>query len=122
LILADENIIGAVIARLRADGHDVERIAELAPSIADVDVLGRAVACGRVLLTDDKDFDELVVLESRPHRGVVLLRFAGMRPVERADLVGRLFAGGLQPFVDAFTVVQGDGRVRTRRVATPGRG
>jgi hypothetical protein len=45
-----------------------------------------------------------------------------MRPVERADLVGRLFAGGLQPFVDAFTVVQGDGRVRTRRVATPGRG
>ncbi|MDO9280403.1 MAG: DUF5615 family PIN-like protein [Pseudomonadota bacterium] len=62
----------------------MEWIAELAPSIADVDVLGRAVAGGRVLLTDDKDFGELVVLESRPHRGVVLLRLAGMRPVERA--------------------------------------
>jgi predicted nuclease of predicted toxin-antitoxin system len=122
VILADENVIGAVVTRLRADGHDVEWIAELAPSIADVDVLSRAVAGGRVLLTDDKDFGELVVLESRPHRGVVLLRLAGMRPVERADLVGRLFAGGLQPFVDAFTVVQADGRVRTRRVATLGRG
>lgn len=70
-----------------------------------------------MLLTDDKDFGELVVLESRPHRGVVLLRLAGMRPVDRADLVGRLFAGGHQPFVDAFTVVHVDGRVRTRRVA-----
>ena len=117
MILADENIIGAVVMRLRADGHDVDWIAELAPSIADVQVLERAVASGRVLLTDDKDFGELVILESRPHRGVVLLRLAGMRPADRADLVGRLFAGGVQPFVDTFTVVQADGRIRTRRVS-----
>jgi predicted nuclease of predicted toxin-antitoxin system len=122
VILADENIIGAIVARLRADGHDVEWIAELAPSIADVDVLGRAVGGGRVLLTDDKDFGELVVRESRPHRGVVLLRLAGMRPVERADFVGRLFARGVEPFVDAFTVVQADGRVRTRQVVALRRG
>jgi hypothetical protein len=44
-----------------------------------------------------------------------------MRPADRADLVGRLFAGGHQPFVDAFTVVQADGRVRTRRMVTFGR-
>jgi predicted nuclease of predicted toxin-antitoxin system len=121
VILADENIIGAVVMRLRADGHDVEWIVELAPSIADVHVLERAFVGGRVLLTDDKDFGELVVLESRPNRGVVLLRLAGMRPADRADLVARLFAGGVQPFVDAFTVVQADGRVRTRRfTALPG--
>ena len=81
-----------------------------------------SVAGGRVLLTAHKDFGELVILESGPHRGVVLLRLAGMPPVERADLVGRLFAGGLQAFVDAFTVVQGDGRVRTRHVGALGRG
>ena len=86
-----------------------------APSLPDPDVLSRAMRDGRVLLTDDKDFGELVVREGRPHRGVVLLRLAGMPVVERAELVSRLFAASSADLVDAFTVVEPDGRVRVRR-------
>ncbi len=121
MILADENIVGAVVARLREDGWDAVWIAEIAPSIEDADVLARAVGDGRVLLTDDKDFGELVVREGRAHRGVVLLRLAGMPAADRAELVSRLFASAAADLVDAFTVVEPDGRVRVRRtVAGPG--
>ncbi len=117
MILADENIVSAVVSRLRDDGWDVVWIAEVAPSIADPNVLARAVSDGRVLLTDDKDFGEMVVREGRAHRGVVLLRLAGMPVIERAELVSRMFASASAELVDAFTVVERDGRVRVRRAA-----
>lgn len=119
MILADENIVSAVVVRLRADGLDVVWIAETAPSIVDTDVLARAHSDGRILLTDDKDFGELVVREGRPHRGVVLLRLSGMPLDARAELVSRLFAASAAELVDAFTVVEPDGRVRVRRAALP---
>lgn len=81
----------------------------------DPGVLARAVAESRILLTDDKDFGELVVREGRPHRGVVLLRLAGLSLPERADLVSRLIATSSADLVDAFTVLERDGRVRVRR-------
>ncbi len=115
MILADENIVSAVVSRLREDGWDVVWIAEVAPSIADPDVLARAMDDGRVLLTDDKDFGELVVREGRAHRGVVLLRLAGMPVLDRAELVSRPFASASADLIDAFTVLEPDGRVRVRR-------
>jgi len=115
VILADENIVADVVARLRADGQDVVWIAELSPSIADGEVLERAAREGRVLVTDDKDFGELVVREGRPHRGVLLLRLHGMPPQERAALVSRVFARLGGELRDAFTVVERDGAVRIRK-------
>lgn len=117
MILADENIIRAIVDRLRADGMDVVWIAEVDPSVDDPGVLARAVAEHRVLLTDDKDFGELVVREGRPHCGVVLLRLAGMTPAERAELVSRLFTSAGSDLSDAFTVLERDGRIRVRRSA-----
>jgi predicted nuclease of predicted toxin-antitoxin system len=61
VILADENVPAAVVARLRADGRDVEWVAEALPAASDADVLAWAWRTGRRLLTDDKDFGELVV-------------------------------------------------------------
>ena len=115
MILADENIIAAVIARLRADGWDVVSVAEVSPSIDDAAVLSLAARDGRVLLTDDKDFGELVVREGQAHSGVVLLRLAGTPVAERAEMVSRLFAASMKELIGAFTVVDRDGRVRVRK-------
>lgn len=120
MILADENVVSAIVQRLRADGWDVVWIAEVSPSIDDPDVLDRAARDSRILVTDDKDFGELVVRERRSHRGVVLLRLAGMSPGDRAELVSRLFAASCAELVGAFTVVDREGRVRIRKVIEPG--
>ena len=62
-------------ARLRQAGHDVLWIRESAPGIPDVAVLARAQAEGRLLITFDKDFGDLVFRQgAEVSCGVVLFR------------------------------------------------
>lgn len=72
--LADECVAGPVVARLREAGHDVTYMAELAPSTSDPDAIAPAHREGRLLLTEDKDFGELVFRWNWPVSGLVLLR------------------------------------------------
>ena len=62
-ILADENIAPLIVDRLRQEGYQVEHVAEFAKGIADIDVLGIANEQGAILLTDDKDFGDLVIYQ-----------------------------------------------------------
>lgn len=68
-LLADESVDGTVVARLRADGHEVAWIAEDAAGSPDDAVLARAFVEGVVLISADKDFGELVYRHRRPHNG-----------------------------------------------------
>jgi predicted nuclease of predicted toxin-antitoxin system len=60
---------------LRADGHDILYAAETLRGVSDEELLTRAFAENRILLTQDKDFGELVYRLRRPALGLVLLRF-----------------------------------------------
>ncbi|MEM8557302.1 MAG: DUF5615 family PIN-like protein [Bacteroidota bacterium] len=75
-LLADECCAAPLIAGLRASGHDVLFVPEVMAGASDPEVLARAYAEDRVLLTEDKDFGELVVRLGLDTHGVVLLRFA----------------------------------------------
>ena len=72
-LVADENIDRGIIERLRRDGHLVDWIAELSPSVSDEEVLRLAVEGGAVLVTEDKDFGELVYRCGLAHSGVLLV-------------------------------------------------
>lgn len=72
--LVDECCDALLVAGLRADGHDVLYIPEVAPGSDDNTVLQLAFSQQRVLLTEDKDFGELVVRLQLPALGIVLLR------------------------------------------------
>jgi len=116
-LLADECVAAEVVARLRTDGHDVEAAGDDAPGASDDDVLARAAASGRVLLTADKDFGELVYRLGRAHAGVVLLRLAGMPPEDRAETVSAVFRDRAAELPGNFTVIDKDA-VRVRRPTT----
>jgi predicted nuclease of predicted toxin-antitoxin system len=77
-ILADESVDQPIVERLRADGHDVLAVVEMAPGLPDEDVLTLANQRGAVLLTADTDFGELVFRQHRLATGVVLIRLAGL--------------------------------------------
>jgi predicted nuclease of predicted toxin-antitoxin system len=62
--LLDECVDAALADQLRKLGHDVIYIAETAPQATDSDVLRRAVVEDRLLLTEDKDFGDLVIQKS----------------------------------------------------------
>jgi predicted nuclease of predicted toxin-antitoxin system len=73
--LANENVPRVAVDALRGAGHDVAWIRTDAPGLADAVVLKRASAEGRVLVTFDKGFGELVFAAgARASHGVVLLR------------------------------------------------
>lgn len=72
--VADECCDALLVAGLRGDGHDVVYIREVGPGTDDDAVLRLAASQQRILLTEDKDFGELVVRLKLPAHGVVLLR------------------------------------------------
>lgn len=59
-LLADENVSALLIRRLRDADFDVYTIVESHPGISDIEVLTIAAQSQRLLLTEDKDFGELV--------------------------------------------------------------
>lgn len=73
-LLADECCRKSLIDELRANGFDVVAIAEISPSISDVKVAELALAQNRILITDDKDFGDIVVRRNLHVPGVILLR------------------------------------------------
>jgi predicted nuclease of predicted toxin-antitoxin system len=72
--LVDECINAALVAHLRRAGHDVTYLAETAQAATDADILALARQENRLLLTEDKDFGDLVFRRGAAVPGLVLLR------------------------------------------------
>ena len=110
-ILANENFPGDAVAALRARGHDVAWIRSDAPGSSDVEVLARAQAEDRILITFDKDFGELAFRSGLPaSSGVVLFRTS----VPSSSYITRIAVAALESrtdWVGHFSVVEDD-RIR----------
>lgn len=109
--LADESCDFAVVRALRAAGHDVAVIAEISPRATDEFVMDLAIRQRRILLTEDKDFGQLVHANQAASGGVFLLRFPAR---VRADLPGavvKLIERRGEGLLRRFVVLQ-PGRVR----------
>jgi predicted nuclease of predicted toxin-antitoxin system len=75
--LIDASSDARLVPYLRSFGHDVTRIGTDYPAdLPDRAVLATAHAEGRILITDDRDFGELVFRHRQPHEGVLYLRLA----------------------------------------------
>jgi predicted nuclease of predicted toxin-antitoxin system len=74
--LADECVAAPLVATLRSLGQDVLYVAEAATGLDDADVIALALRERRILLTEDKDFGDLVFRRERRVPGVVLMRVA----------------------------------------------
>ena len=72
--LADECCDTGLVASLRKDGHDVQYVTEKKAGSIDDEILSDAYKEERVLITEDKDFGELVYRFKKSTHGIVLLR------------------------------------------------
>lgn len=116
--LANENFPLPSVRNLQAAGYDVAVIIEDSPGIEDAEVLTRAVAERRLILTFDRDYGELIYrLGLSPPSGVIYLRYQPQSPIEPAkQLLILLQVEGLQ-LEGKFTVVE---RERIRQRPLPG--
>ena len=113
-LFADENVDRQIVEQLRFDGHEVLYVAELEPSIPDNIVFDRANERSALLLTEDKDFCEIVFRDGRlSSGGVVLLRLAGLSVERKTRIVSDAFRENHLRFLDHFTVIS-PGKIRMR--------
>ena len=113
-LLLDACVWGGAATHLRELAHDVVWAGDWSEDPGDVEILRRAAAQRRVLVTLDKDFGELAIARGAAHCGIV--RLAGIRARAQgrccADVLeeygGRLLAGTVT------MVVMEPGRIRIR--------
>jgi predicted nuclease of predicted toxin-antitoxin system len=110
--VADESCAMPVIRALRESGHHVIAISEIAPGSADDQVLERALQESCVLITEDRDFGELVYARGRSTAGVILVRFHSEARQSKAPTVVEAVSRLGARLEGRFTVVE-PGRVRT---------
>ena len=93
-------------------GHDVLSARERFPKASDEALLALAREENRVVVTEDKDFGELVFLRGLPHPGIV--RLVEMTPMERADVMRNLIECHADAMRDRAIIVVTENRVRIR--------
>jgi predicted nuclease of predicted toxin-antitoxin system len=110
--LADESCDFSVVRALRSAEHDVIAIAEVSPREEDDDVREMAVKDERILITEDKDFGQLVYADLRRTGGVIFIRFPARARRNLAETVVEVVRQRGRRLIGTFTVLQ-PGRVRS---------
>jgi predicted nuclease of predicted toxin-antitoxin system len=113
--LADECVAAPLVASLRESGHDVLYIVEAIAGLNDTDVIVLALREQRLLLTEDKDFGDLVFRRGQAVPGVVLMRI----DPENLELKEKRLAAALERYGEGlfgrYMVVE-EARFRSRQL------
>jgi predicted nuclease of predicted toxin-antitoxin system len=121
-LLTDENVDPDVVAHLRQIGFDVCDVCETGlQGSTDLDLLRRAVAGRRVVVTHDADFGTLAMLQGEPTVGIVYLRPGHIDPqftIEMLQAVMRADPDVESPFVLVARRTDATVTIRVRRLSS----
>ena len=113
--LADECCDASIIKALLEEGYDVCAVSDIAAGASDEEVISFALREKRILITEDKDFGQLVYAHGRKALGVIFLRYHFSTRQEIAVRVVRLVKRIGENLVGAFVTIQKD-RIRIGRL------
>jgi predicted nuclease of predicted toxin-antitoxin system len=103
---------GGVRDELRTAGHDVEWVGDWPADLGDDDILSRAHAEQRILVTLDKDFGELAVRAGKPHSGII--RLVDILPRQQAAVCLRILSAHAAELQQGAIVTATTFRIRIR--------
>ena len=103
--VVDECTGPSVANRLRELGHEVFSVYESARGADDEQILRIAVETESILVSNDKDFGELVFGQKAPHCGVVLMRLTDERASSKLAVIEALLKGHAAELPGRFVVV-----------------
>ena len=93
--------------------YDVKFVSEIMPGTEDIEILKYAEKEKRVLITNDKDFGELIFRLKMPSSGVILLRLKKNIPINRIKYTLNLIENFSDKLKNNFVVVK-ENQVRIR--------
>ena len=111
--LIDECVDAALVALWRESGHDAVYMSDVAPRATDVEVMNRAHRESRLLLTEDKDFGELVFRHGLTHAGIILFRLPSGGTDAKIERLRRLLVTHGDRLAEFVVVNPRNVRVRT---------
>jgi len=108
-VCADSRLMRAT---LTSQGHNVLTIVERNPKESDDEILALAMEEQRTIITEDKDFGELIFLRNLPHPCVIQL--VGMSVSDKVNAVLELIENNPQAIEGGFLITVTQSRVRIR--------
>ena len=97
-VYLDQCLRKEVSQALRGEGHDVVRASEVGHARADdAEILSRAIADGRILVTLDEHFGNWAVLPLKEHSGVIRLK---INPATSGNVISLLL-----PFLRSYAQI-----------------
>jgi len=113
-IVIDESVDYTVIKKLRANGFAVYSICEEQSSLSDKKVLEIAAMNSALLITEDKDFGELVYRLKLRHTGILLVRMIEADSEEKSEAVLKTILKYYDDLLNNFSVLDNK-KIRVRK-------
>lgn len=113
--LADENVEKPIVDMLRDSSHDVLYISEFMKRSIDEHLLEQANLESRILLTNDKDFGELIYLQGKNSIGIILMRFISEKSTVKTKFMSHLIQNFSDRLLGHFTVIS-EANIRFRKL------
>lgn len=113
--LLDEDLSPKLTILLQKLGHSATHIREIQISLEDRQILEIAVSAQFIVMTEDKDFGELVFKKEKAHTGVIFLRLEDQTLANTQRVVKWLLSNYKDKIENSFTTVtERDGKLRIR--------
>ncbi|HUM53290.1 MAG TPA: DUF5615 family PIN-like protein [Chitinophagales bacterium] len=115
-IIADENVDFGIVRSLRNLNLEVYSILESQGGIDDESILKLATKENALLITEDKDFGELVYRLKMKHSGVLLIRILDLPREEKIERAVNTILNNIDKLATNFSVLtDNDIRIRTQK-------
>lgn len=111
-VLLDTCVWGGVRTELAEAGHDVIWTGDWSRDPGDDEILAYAFREGRVLITLDKDFGELVIVYGRSHTGIV--RLVNLRARQQGSVCLKILETYHRELTNGAIITADEYRVRIR--------
>ncbi len=103
--LANVNVEKPLVDFLDEKGFDIKWVTNIDKRMPDTRVCEIANKEQRVIITNDKDFGEIVFLQKKTTYGVILLRIKGQNSSEKIILIEKLLDKYPDKIADHFVIV-----------------
>jgi predicted nuclease of predicted toxin-antitoxin system len=103
--LADVNIEKPIVDEMRKMGYDITWVTEINYYLEDIEIFKLAKNENRILLTNDKDFGEIVFRQRLTPAGIILFRIKGQDVREKVKSLKKLLTFYKDKIARHFVVV-----------------
>jgi len=114
-ILIDENVDYRIVTELRKHQYIIISVAENHKGISDADIINLAIEMNSLILTEDRDFGQLIFADRKKSLGIIFLRYFATDFFRIATQLIRLINEYQENLYNKFVVITTK-RIRIREI------